>query len=260
MLARILVMLSMLFSCNSYAGTNVPLKGWPPAQENGNDDAVARNPRLLFLDGLILAQTIAPLQAALRSIIRSPSRAAVTIVINSPGGGVIAGSSFINSMQTIREMDIEINCYVLDMAASMAFQILTQCSNRYALPTSYLLWHGVRMGTQAPITVVLARQIADDLERMDGIVLYQLTETLNLSPNVVLKHFNNETLWSGLGLHSADPKFLTLMPGYPRLLPLLDTAVHMSEMPMFFFGGMPPLEGYQYVWSNWQLRVPSTDQ
>lgn len=233
MFLRLLVSLSMFLGCMnvSYAEPDT---------------------RLLYLNGPITGARLEPLQRALDSVIVSGdgNRKAVTMVINSPGGSVIAGMSFVNKMQTIKEMGIHINCYVTDMAASMAFQILTQCTNRYALSTSYLLWHGVRMGTRSPITVVLARQIADDLERMDATILSQLQETLDLGSETIQKHFNNETLWSGLGLHAADPEFLDLMSGYPRLLPRLGSAVQMAESHDFF----NQLDGYQYIWSTWQLR------
>lgn len=210
------------------------------------------NQRLLYLQGEITGQTIAPLKDALEKAVTGKGRAPITIVINSPGGSVIAGMAFINRMQAVKALDMDINCYVLDVAASMAFQVLTQCTNRYTLPTSFLLWHGVRMGTRQPITTALARSIADDLQRMDEVVLMQLDDSLSLSSDVIRKHFEHETLWSGVGLHAADPKFITPLDSYPRLLPVLNTAVQMGEENPFQFllGGNS--EGLISIWSGWQ--------
>lgn len=236
----LLLTITALFACNGYAEPQV----------------TKVNERFLFLDGVINGETIAPLKAALEKAVTSKGRAPITILINSPGGSVIAGMAFINRMQAVKALDIEINCYVLDVAASMAFQILTQCTNRYTLPTSFLLWHGVRMGTREPITTSLARSIADDLQRMDDVVLMQLDDALDIDSDVIRKHFEHETLWSGVGLHTEDPSFITPVDSYPKLLSVIDTAVKMGEENpfRFLFGGqtVAPSEGMIYIWSGWK--------
>lgn len=230
MFSRLLVLIAMLFSCNSYA---------EPAANN----------RFLYLEGVITSNTLEPLTEALEKVIAGKGRAPVTIVINSPGGGVVAGMRFVNRMQTVRALDIDINCYVLDVAASMAFQILTQCTNRYALPNSFLLWHGVRMGTNEPITVARARSIAEDLQRMDDSVMRQLTSTLAIPEAEIVRHFNNETLWSGLGLAEADPNFLTLLDGYPQLLRKLNSAVQMGSGGFFF-----QIDQMIHIWPGYLIQ------
>lgn len=239
-----------LVSCTGYS---------EPEEGDGMDDPVPTivnpkaNQHLLFLRGVITGATIAPLTDALDMVIRSGSNMPITIVINSPGGGVIAGMAFINRMQTLRDMGVTINCYVLDVAASMAFQIFTQCNNRYALPTSYLLWHGVRMGSNQPITASLARNISEDLARMDEIVLQELDGSLRISNDVIRKHFDNETLWSGYGLNKEDSKFMTLGT-FPKLMQKLGTAVQMGSGSFFDLG-----EGMIYIWGDWTSHVFNVD-
>ncbi len=209
--------------------------------------------RFLYLEGPISGGTIAPLHKELAAILRADGRAPVTLVINSPGGSVIAGMSFVNLMVAVRERDIDINCYVLDVAASMAFQVLTQCTHRYALPTSFLLWHGVRTQTQAPITAASALSLAEDLRRLDDVIRMQLEGSLDMAAEDIRYHFERETLWSGLGLHDADPHFIKLMSAYPELLHRIDTAVHMAPMDMFMFGQGDDGDGaLQYIWSRYQ--------
>lgn len=248
MFISLLITLASLIGSSCLAGT--PVKVRIPKVEVD----VAVGQRFMYLDGVITGQTIAPLQSAMEKVVTSYGKKPVTIIINSPGGSVIAGMAFINRMQAVKALDIEINCYVLDVAASMAFQILTQCTNRYTLPTSFLLWHGVRMGTREPITTSLARSIADDLQRMDDVVLMQLDDSLSLDADMIRKHFEHETLWSGIGLHTADPDFITPLTSYPQLLPILPSAVQMGQEGFFFGldGSDQGNTGMIYIWSGWK--------
>ena len=69
----------------------------------------------------------------------------IYIVINSPGGGVLAGSQLSQAMDIARARDVKVVCAVGSMAASMAFQLLPHCTERYALPNSLLLFHPSRV-------------------------------------------------------------------------------------------------------------------
>jgi len=244
MIKFLLALFTSFYACTGLSDS-LFIGGGTPAKVVNVDN------HFLYLDGVITGQTIAPLQEALEKIITAGgSKRAVTILINSPGGGVVAGMSFINRMQTLRALGTEINCYVLDVAASMAFQILTQCTTRYTMPTSFLLWHGVRMGTYQPITAELARQMAADLERMDFMVMRQLASTLSMKDDDIRSHFRNETLWSGAGLHFIDPYFISIEDAYPELMSKLDTAVRTEE-PMFFL----QLDGMIYIWESWARKA-----
>lgn len=251
------VLSALIASCSCYASDTT---GQGSRGKVVTEEPSTQNNRFLYLRGPITSATIAPLQAALEMAISTSNSSTddIDMVINSPGGSVVAGMAFINRMQALRGLGVDINCYVLDVAASMAFQILTQCTNRYALPTSFLLWHGVRMGTNQPITTSGARAIAEDLQRMDDLVLFQLEEALELDADTIRYHFDRETLWSGLGLHSADPSFILLESAYPELMAKLGSAITTAELPMFFFGGgqVPSGDtGIQYIWSEYARHI-----
>lgn len=190
--------------------------------------------RFLFLDGVITSDTIAPLKEALEQVIGSDDTSPVKILINSPGGEVLSGMAFINRMQNVKAKGIDIDCYVLDFAASMAFQIFTQCTHRYAMPASFLLWHGIRVRTREPITAALALSISEDLHRTDRLMITQLKSALNLSDDEIMHHFNNETFWPGMVLKEADPKFLDIVPAYPELMSTLETATKVAMPRMLF--------------------------
>lgn len=203
--------------------------------------------RLLYIDQPI-TRLISPLREGIMAM-SDASKKPITIVINSPGGSVVSGMGFINDMRYVRSRGIELNCYVLDMAASMAFQILTECTNRYALRSSYLLWHGVRVQIQDVITANYASTLHNELSRMDKEVLRQLDSTLHLSYDDIREHFNAETLWSGSELAEADPRFIHVATAYPEVVSKLGDAVHMAKPAFgFLFGGSNEDDTYVYIW------------
>lgn len=165
----------------------------------------------------------------------------VNIVIDSPGGSVTTGSRFINYMESAKERGVTINCFVPNLAASMAFGILTHCSNRYALTQAFLLWHRARvmmggiMGQPmtAPALLVLGR----DLEALDQEILRETTNALGIDPEVVAYHFEAETLHLGINLHKIAPNFIEVHDSIPGLLEALhnDKLPHSKESNPFSF-------------------------
>jgi ATP-dependent protease ClpP protease subunit len=220
--------------------------------------------RTLYIEGAISGQTLDPLMDKLidltRKVFTDKNKEQINIIISSPGGEVISGNMFINKMVALRGLGVPIVCYVQDMAASMAFQTFTQCSKRYALTTSYLLWHGVRTRLQGPVTQLVAHSVAEDLQRMDDSVMVQLEDTLSLTSSELVRHFERETLWSGMQLRNADPGFLTVQDFYPEVSEVLINP-HLtksgSSMPGFDMGGQmdPVKHTYYLIWSRYQYML-----
>jgi ATP-dependent protease ClpP protease subunit len=205
---------------------------------------------VLYVDDVISANSIAPLSEALRKIVVSKTDTNIDIVINSPGGEIESGMAFVNLMASARAQGSTITCYVEDIAASMAFQILTQCSKRYALPASMMLWHGVRMQTRQPITVTYASQLARLLTEFDQLIKWQLYSTLKLPRKDVDKAFEDELLWTGVSLHKLAPDFVTLKMDYSELLPEAENGIRMAKNPLqFLFGGSN--DTIMYIWSGY---------
>lgn len=67
----------------------------------------------------------------------------VNIVIHSPGGRLDIGRPLVRMIREAKAYDIEVNCFVDGVAASMALIILSECSNRYGTFGSHVLWHSV---------------------------------------------------------------------------------------------------------------------
>lgn len=213
--------------------------------------AHAEEAPLLFIDDVITYQSVAPIKKELEAHLQSKSRADIDILIDSPGGSVTAGQEIINLINAVKGKKRKVNCYVLNVAASMAFQIFTQCLSRYALPGSYLLWHGVRVETSQPITADVARDLAAAITQLNRLVIYQLSSTIHLKADVIMEHFHKETLWSGVSLNEVDPKFLKLSASYPSLISRLPKAVRTKKQMSFFFQ-----DSYEFVYIWYQYRKP----
>lgn len=194
--------------------------------------------RGLYLDGPITRGTIAPLKAGLDAMIADEkSTAPITIVMDSPGGEVVSGMAFISSMRAARARGLKINCYVTGLSASMAFLILTECDSRSALETSFLLWHGVRIGNVGqPVTAKLAAQLAEDLAQMDELAMDMLVTSLHrdLSLPLIQHHFDVETLWSGLVLQRTAPHFMSVSRAFPDIVKLLPKFKYNNGQQSFF--------------------------
>lgn len=67
----------------------------------------------------------------------------ITMVINSPGGGVIAGLDIVSQIRALQRAGIEVRGHVMGDAASMGAVILASCTVRSMTSLSRLMWHGV---------------------------------------------------------------------------------------------------------------------
>ena len=152
----------------------------------------------------------------------------IEMVISSPGGEVIAGSLIIDRMEQLKLSGIKFRCVVRDVAASMAFQILLHCDERYATPHSFLLWHPVRIFMRDVVTASIAQTLTTQLAEADEVALHDLRANLPMSDSELVWHFQNETLHQGINLMGLAPGFFKDITNsienlYPKK-PLLDTS------------------------------------
>lgn len=165
------------------------------------------------------------------------SKDPVDLIINSPGGDVLTGKLFISYMERLRNQGVAIRCFVPQMAASMAFSILTHCDERYALSNSFLLWHRVRASGMESMTGPQAHELARDLLLLDQEVIDELNATLGMDEEEILYHFNRETLHTATQLAVIAPEFIVVRPAIDGLLEvMLNKKVPRNEQPMRFFG------------------------
>ena len=190
--------------------------------------------RTVLINGPIANTSILSLGERLL-VMTNTKRDPVSIVINSPGGSIELGYLFVNYMQAVRARKVTINCYVQHIAASMAFQILLHCDNRYALSHSLLLWHGARIFGVEEVTEDRATIIADDLKKANAAILDELHRTLTGMPIIeVDKHFERQTLHTGRDLAAATSGFIHVYPSIPGLLSINDKNTPSTAVTSIF--------------------------
>ncbi len=172
--------------------------------------------RSLVIDGVIANGNVLKLAAPMLRMASDGSGDPIDLVINSPGGDVVTGFLFINIMEQAKQQGSIIRCFVPGIAASMAFQVLLHCSERYTLDHAFLLWHGVRvtlgggfMSEGVTLTAAEAYKAANDMRRLDKHILAELNAELGIDEKLVKYHFSNETLHTGANLAAlTDDKFI----------------------------------------------------
>ena len=160
------------------------------------------------LNGVVTPRFINPLTDKLFKLAGTK---VVNIVINSPGGYVYEGQKFVQAMIMAKSRGTRVDCVVTGMAASMGFQILSFCDNRYVLSYSLLLWHPPRVQTNEVITPGSANSLAEDLERIDDALYTSARDNLNAPDDWYMHHHIRETMWFGSQLQKALPKAFTVV-------------------------------------------------
>lgn len=182
--------------------------------------------RTIILGGVVSDSILEPMVTAMETIAKKSDT--IDIIISSPGGSVVAGDLLIDRMVQLKLSGVHFRCVVRDLAASMAFQILLFCDERYATPHSFLLWHPVRVFIQGPVTENMASNLSTQLGQADEVALHDLRAHLPMSEADILMHFHNETLHQALNLQYTAPGFFKNVTNhvinlYPKK-PVLDTS------------------------------------
>lgn len=139
----------------------------------------------------------------------------IYIIIDSPGGSVIAGLRFIQAMDRVKARGVDIVCIVEGMAASMAMHIFGNCSTRLSFPTSLLLWHPayiVADGT--PLTIRESERIRNQLILLTELLEERLKKALALPDEVYEEYYYNEYFVAGDRLVRMSPSFMKLIEDY----------------------------------------------
>lgn len=159
----------------------------------------------------------------------------VNIVIDSPGGSVYAGWTFIRTLRQVQARGVTVDCYVSGMAASMAFQILSFCDGKYSLSYALLLWHPVRATVPEGITPRFARLLAKDLRDMEKQLVKELRNNLTFDDDFFSYHYIQETLHLATTLRDEVPgiKLVETVPKSDK-----DTVVAADRGMFFTLGSM----------------------
>lgn len=180
--------------------------------------------RTVVIDGPLLGRSVLSVTAPMLTLVDLDATKPVDLVIDSPGGDVEVGYQLVSVLEAVRARGTTLRCFVPRIAASMAFQLLLHCDERYALNTALLLWHGARVYPgDSPITQETAVTLSAELEKVNVEILTDLVAHLGpyLSDEQILLHFLLETLHRGSDLEALAPGFLTAHPYIPGLLEVL---------------------------------------
>lgn len=135
------------------------------------------------------------------------SKDPIYLFINSPGGSVGAGNVFIDAMTIVKNRGIQINCVTSVYAASMAFSILMNCSERYVLENVKLLFHPARVFLMmTALTGKEYQKIAEDLISIDTKLQKELLEKLEIDEDIMLKAYYDEKWWDISELQAVTKK------------------------------------------------------
>jgi ATP-dependent protease ClpP protease subunit len=185
---------------------------------------------------------------------KSPAELAsepVYIIINSPGGAVLAGTQFVNAMRIAKERGVTLKCLVPVLAASMAFIIFNECSERYALDQSIFLWHAVRTVLFGVYTANDLQIIMSDLLRFQSNFNELMINELDISEELYYLHYNQNSLLTALYLTAISPNYMVVVSnisGVENVYKLndsdsTDSSSSVNTRGLIWFGEMPEDRG-----------------
>jgi hypothetical protein len=203
--------------------------------------------RIAVVSGAI-ANGLSDVEDAMAAWSSDGTKKPISLVINSPGGSVVTGFWFLNKMEAVRKKGVKINCFVPDLAASMAFQILVHCDRRVILSKALLLWHPVRTGTDEPITAELAKELRATLLPLDAVIYKELKRMMfpDQRGSYTFYHFRRETLHVGSNLAEDLPSSFQAVDSVDGLYEALNNAQLPRNKKQFSFFGSSG-EGIQYI-------------
>lgn len=160
----------------------------------------------------------------------------IYVLLNSPGGYVYAGTTLIDAIQVAQSRGVKVVCFSGALAASMAFNALLYCDERYALPSTKLLFHPVRIDG-ATITVNDIPAIEHGLSSVERKIQPKMMEVMGAKPEWFQRHYQAETLWD------AEQLVAETKPGWLTIVKRIDGAdknlftIEKQDLLMMLFGG-----------------------
>jgi len=166
--------------------------------------------RVTTISGMIDEYSIGHAKKLLAFSRKDPKKP-VYMLINSPGGGVLAGLQIINIMNIVKQRGTTIHCVVPMIAMSMAFQIFAECDKRYVFDYSMLLWHPIRVQMQGYLTPRDAVRLAKNMRLYEKVMVDQLIKTMVIEKKLFYYHYYEETIHLGVNLKTLVPTFLEVI-------------------------------------------------
>jgi len=139
------------------------------------------------------------------------SKEPITIIINSPGGSVVPGLFVVSAIRVAIERGVEVRCVVPAMAASMAMIILDNCSSRYVLANSLMLWHSIKATLQGNFDPDTLEQAALSMRVLSDGINEHMRENLKMDKKLFYGLFSAEAFVPGHVLKRLAPHYVTVV-------------------------------------------------
>lgn len=205
----------------------------------GTGNAITLNPArtvevIDVVDGSMLADVAQKINK-LASVSKDP----IDLLINSPGGAVLVGTTILDAMDVAKAKGVKFRCTTGVLAASMAFVILANCDERYALPGTKLLFHPMSTGGQGRLQELLV-----SFKQMKTVELRLINlqrNALGMEADEFIANYWAETMWEGSGLANATSGFITITTDIQGTANLF-----VFERPKGLFGLLKKKLGSEY--------------
>lgn len=141
-------------------GLNVQTPSTPAAEEKVEDQEVfEETPSFIDLTGESIVLLLGPIRHNTKEVAMAIKQAAregkrVWLLIDSPGGSVIAGAQIVTAIETA---GVEVNTVCLSLCASMAAIIHQYGTNRYMVDRSFLMFHEASGGAEGTVPQMLSQ-------------------------------------------------------------------------------------------------------
>ncbi len=157
-------------------------------------------------NGLLLAAQVIELAGK--------SRKPISLVINSPGGSIYMGLQLMSAISVVQQRGVRVRCFVPVLAASMAFQIMSVCDERYTLQYTLLLFHPARSVLMGAFTYDELEYQGAQLRDLDNKLKSDLARRLGMDRKVYDYHYEHETLWLASDLNAMAGGYFTIVEDF----------------------------------------------
>ncbi len=186
MIKKLIILGSLLISTNAHGMTVQTEKG----------EILLESERIAHVTGEVGPQLYKKFFAEMVMTMGKPGDR--LILIDSPGGLVDDGDKMIALIDAEKKNGTRVVCVVTKSAASMAFNLLTHCDVRYAVPRAMLLFHPIAANLPCGAdryTGKFLMQMAQHL--IDGDQVFRLanSKALNMSLSDYDMFGENNTYW-----------------------------------------------------------------
>lgn len=177
----------------------MPLEVWGGVRING-PGVDLKTDKVVHIAGVITVDSMIQFGAEMIQVAELPGP--LVIVINSVGGRVDAGAGMLRMMYMAHTTGVKLVCVVPGVAASMAFNIMSFCDERYAVQDAQMVVHKVesRLDPTIRSTAKNLRKWADQIDIVDEPWRQANTKAMHLTITQYDRYADVETIFTAAQL------------------------------------------------------------